>query len=130
MKIYVEQDGNITPHESDEAVIHIGRGKGNDLVIDEPRSSRKHCRILATPHGHFFEDLGSRNGTLVNGAKTKKSALSEGDTIEIGKTRLHFGEPPGADASAARSADASLQAATQEAVAEAAPPVRPEPATV
>lgn len=94
MKIYVEQEGQVRLFENSESVVHIGRGKDNELVIEEPRSSRRHCRVFETPHGYFIEDLESRNGTILNGSKVEKSVLSEGDTFEIGGTRLHFGVAP------------------------------------
>ena len=94
MKIYVEQEGQVRLFENSESVVHIGRGKDNELVIEEPRSSRRHCRLFETPHGYFIEDLESRNGTILNGSKVEKSVLSEGDTFEIGGTRLHFGVAP------------------------------------
>lgn len=47
--------------------IVIGRDVTCDLVVDDTRASRRHCRLTRSPEGFVLEDLGSRNGTLVEG---------------------------------------------------------------
>lgn len=68
---------------------HIGRGPGNDLVLaHDPAVSSEHATVwLEDGHG-WIRDLGSRNGTFVNGARIRATALRDGDTIEIGAVTL------------------------------------------
>lgn len=69
----------------------VGRSPANTLQISDPASSRKHCMIK--PSGGFtvIVDMGSSNGTRVNGEKiTREEVLSDGDIIQIGKTILRF----------------------------------------
>lgn len=64
--------------------IHIGRGSDLDMVLVEDMVSRRHARI--TTHGGEFtiEDLGSTNGTFVNGEKISRAKLKDGDRILVG----------------------------------------------
>ncbi len=70
----------------------IGRSSVSDIVIDEPSISRQHARITLTDAGLLIEDLGSSNGTFVNGqriSKVQPLILRLGDTIQLGhKVRL------------------------------------------
>lgn len=66
----------------------IGRG-GADLVLDDPEVSRRHAEVRRVQSGFEIEDLGSRNGTLVDGAATAGVApLRPGSRIRIGHTEL------------------------------------------
>lgn len=67
----------------------IGRGRGADLVLAEPTISRAHAAIGNDPQqGFFVEDLGSTNGTWLNGQRRERSRLSNGDEIQMGRLRL------------------------------------------
>jgi transcriptional regulator of acetoin/glycerol metabolism len=60
------------------------------LAIDDPRLSSRHAR-LARLHGSWFvEDLGSKNGTFVNGERVTRAALADGDVIDAGQTLLMY----------------------------------------
>jgi pSer/pThr/pTyr-binding forkhead associated (FHA) protein len=67
----------------------IGRGRSADLVFAEPTISRSHAAIGFDQGGFFVQDLGSTNGTTVNGAKAQRMALKDRDVIQMGK--LGFG---------------------------------------
>lgn len=72
----------------------IGRGRGADAVLAEPTISRAHVAIGYEPgEGFFVQDLGSTNGTLLNGVKTQRSALTDGDELRMGKLELRVGIP-------------------------------------
>ncbi len=70
----------------------IGRNAGNDLVIVDPEVSRRHAHILRREGQFTVEDLGSTNGTFVNGARVStETALRDGDTIDLADTvRLRY----------------------------------------
>ncbi|MDQ2850873.1 MAG: FHA domain-containing protein [Actinomycetota bacterium] len=70
----------------DDDVLTIGRGRGNSIVLDDMLVSRHHVRITADDDGLVLQDLGSRNGTFVNGDRVQSAALHEGDLIGIGST--------------------------------------------
>jgi len=68
----------------------IGRRSHNDVVIDNLAVSGEHAVMIAHGEETYLEDLGSTNGTTVNGQPIKKHLLQSGDTVEIGKYRLRF----------------------------------------
>jgi pSer/pThr/pTyr-binding forkhead associated (FHA) protein len=68
----------------------IGRGRGADVVIAEPTISRAHAAIGWDGHGFYLQDLGSTNGSRVNGVAAARSALAPGDEIQLGKLRLRL----------------------------------------
>jgi len=68
----------------------IGRRSHNDVVIDNLAVSGEHAVIYSASGDVYLEDLGSTNGTTVNGQPIKKHLLQSGDTVEIGKYRLKF----------------------------------------
>lgn len=68
----------------------IGRKPENDIPIDNLAVSGKHALIITILDDSFLEDLGSTNGTYVNGKLVKKHALKDGDVIAIGKHELKY----------------------------------------
>lgn len=65
----------------------MGRSSETDLVLDDPYASDFHMRLVGQDEGLMLHDLGSTNGTYVNGRRvTAPTQLSRGDTIQIGKT--------------------------------------------
>jgi pSer/pThr/pTyr-binding forkhead associated (FHA) protein len=71
----------------------IGRGRGADVVLAEPTISRAHAAIGFAGEAFFVQDLGSTNGTLVNGSREEKSTLKNGDEIQMGKLILRISLP-------------------------------------
>ncbi len=68
----------------------IGRSPANTIVIDDLASSRKHCLIKREGPAWLLQDLGSSNGTMVNGQKVKEKILETGDVITVGQTEFKF----------------------------------------
>lgn len=77
-------------YELDKERITIGRKPHNDIQIDNLAVSGKHALIITILDDSFLEDLGSTNGTYVNGKLIKKHALKNGDVIAIGKHELKY----------------------------------------
>lgn len=74
----------------DKERISIGRKPDNDIQIDNLAVSGKHALIITILDDSFLEDLGSTNGTYVNGKLVKKHALRNGDVIGLGKHELKY----------------------------------------
>ncbi len=68
----------------------IGRLKTAQVALTDQNASREHTRILHQGEGWFLVDLGSRNGTQVNGKGVQRHKLAQGDRIAVGKTVLRF----------------------------------------
>lgn len=68
----------------------IGRGSEADIIVDDPGISRRHLEIRVTPDGVVATDLGSTNGTFVEGHQVPAATLVDGNTITIGRTRILF----------------------------------------
>ncbi len=76
----------------------IGRGRTADLVLSEATISRAHA-VLGYESGKVFvEDLGSTNGTLVNGVRERRVLLADGDELSMGKLQLKIRVAPDAGA--------------------------------
>lgn len=117
----------------------IGRKPDNDVQIDNLAVSGKHALVITILDDSFLEDLGSTNGTYVNGKLIKKHALRDGDVIGIGKHELKYvNEHATADdeefektmiirPGSASAAVAAAKAAEDAGAAVAAPPVTAPP---
>ncbi|MHC4915654.1 MAG: FHA domain-containing protein [Planctomycetota bacterium] len=79
-------------HEISDDVTTFGRSSANIVQIKDEKSSRQHCRIERAGEGFRLVDLGSRNGTGVNGVKVSSQTLRPGDVVEIGACRITFDE--------------------------------------
>jgi pSer/pThr/pTyr-binding forkhead associated (FHA) protein len=72
-----------------DSLVRIGRAPGLELVIADDFVSTQHARIVPEADGPVLEDLGSTNGTLINGVRVKSPvALQPADEIEVGTVRL------------------------------------------
>jgi pSer/pThr/pTyr-binding forkhead associated (FHA) protein len=79
----------------DRAIISVGRGLESDIAIDDTSISRRHVQFLRQPDGDYVQDLGSRNGTQVNGELLRTPRLLlPGDTIVVGNIRLEYAKVP------------------------------------
>lgn len=68
----------------------LGRDPSSDFVLDDDLASRRHARVVGRGGAWILEDLGSTNGTLLNGRRTRSARLADGDAIRIGTTVLRF----------------------------------------
>jgi DNA-binding NtrC family response regulator len=82
--------------------IAVGTSEANDLVLADPSVSRHHVAIAPTAKGLLVRDLGSTNGTALNGVVIERAYLAPNAVISIGATKLRF-EPGGGEARAALS---------------------------
>jgi Protein of unknown function (DUF3662)/FHA domain len=100
----VEIDGTMHPLAGGRTI--IGRGSEADITVDDPGISRKHVEILWDGKRGQARDLGSTNGSKLNGVKLAKAPLEPGSVIEIGRTRITFRVlAQSADAAAGPAAD-------------------------
>jgi hypothetical protein len=72
-----------------DGVIMIGRGADCQVILDDDYVSTRHARVVSGENGVYVEDLGSTNGTYVNGQRiTAPTTITLADTVRIGKTIL------------------------------------------
>lgn len=81
-------DGASQSVEFDGTELTIGRAADNDLVLPDGRVSRHHARLIGRRGTLVYVDLGSTNGSRVNGVTVGELVLGEGDRIELGDSRL------------------------------------------
>ena len=75
-----------------DAPVTIGRLPGSTIVIDEPRVSRRHAEVSVGEDGYVrIGDLGSTNGTRVNGLAVTDSTARDGDEIDVGGVKIRIG---------------------------------------
>lgn len=90
--LYVQTPANKNfTFEINRVEISIGRELKNDIILDDPRVSRTHALVLKTDSETILRDLGSGNGTFVNGQRIQPNAdfkLKEGDEIKMGSCTL------------------------------------------
>lgn len=91
--VVLDADGGEARHRL-SAMTYIGRSDDNQIRIQRGGVSRRHALVVAERAGFRIEDLGSQNGTLVNGKSVQRAALSHGDIITLGDAKLRF-EVPG-----------------------------------
>lgn len=101
------------------AEVVLGRDINNEIVINDAEISRRHTRLVMQENGYAVEDLGSTNGTFVNGTRIPgPQALEPGQTIRLGENVTFSYEIVGFDA------DATIASGSEQATPET-PPVQP-----
>jgi adenylate cyclase len=84
------KDGRIYNYNIPKDEITIGRGKDNDIVLDDSTVSRNHATVKRHDNEYILVDLGSFNGTKVNGKLIQSTTLRHNDFIKIGRIKLTF----------------------------------------
>jgi Protein of unknown function (DUF3662)/FHA domain len=74
----------------EQRVTVIGRSSEADVRLDDANASRRHAELRRIGDGYSLVDLGSTNGTEVNGQRIQETALMNGDVISVGTTRITF----------------------------------------
>lgn len=82
-------DGVTKSHRIRES-LSIGRHTDNDVQLLDPEVSKQHLKVTLAGDSHLLEDLGSANGTLVNGLAVQNTHLVHGDVVELGRFRLRY----------------------------------------
>ena len=95
--LLVRSGKGILRQSFNKETVHIGRSDKNDLVVNDTKASRYHCRIVCKDGTYVLEDRGSRNGTSLNGLQVLREVLSPGDRIVIGDEVIFFDREPGTD---------------------------------
>ena len=95
--IMTSSAGEKTEYELVNETTTIGRKPGNDIQIDNLSVSGRHAQVITILEDSFLEDLGSTNGTYVNGKLVKKHALENGDNITLGKYQITYQNASGGE---------------------------------
>jgi hypothetical protein len=82
-------DGRTVPLEG-QGPWTVGRSTENDVVLSDPNVSRRHARVLRQEGGFVIEDLGSTNGTLLDGVPIDRERIDDGDELTFGQTTARF----------------------------------------
>jgi hypothetical protein len=89
--VVLDSTGRARDHISiTSAPVNIGRLSSNDVVLSDPNVSRRHAQLRREGERWIIQDLGSTNGTLVNGRQAAEHKLDHGDRIAFGTSELIF----------------------------------------
>ena len=90
-KLIMKSDsGETINFDLTKETVTIGRKPNNDIHADNLSVSGNHAQIITILDDSFLEDLGSTNGTYINGKLVKKHALEHGDKIALGKYQIEY----------------------------------------
>ena len=131
--VFYMEDGTTLVHRLESDVTTIGRHPDNNVVLTCPSSSGRHAVIKSAEDGVFVQDLGSSNGTRVNGAEIEEALLKDGDRVGFGDVQSVFysGDAPSVLEEKPVSAPRLSNSLPPPAAASAEPPVpasKPAPA--
>jgi predicted component of type VI protein secretion system len=108
----------------------VGRHASANFVLGDQLVSRNHFRVVSQAGAWFVEDLGSTNGTIVNGRRQKRAQLTDGDVIVAGTTELQFVQKDLLGGAPVRTAVPAIPVAVAPAAAVAPAPALLPPVTV
>jgi pSer/pThr/pTyr-binding forkhead associated (FHA) protein len=77
-------------HRATDHAIRLGRSPDNDVILRDPATSGHHARLERRGDQFWIVDLGSTNGTMVNGESVQEKQLSHGDRLTVGQNAVHF----------------------------------------
>jgi hypothetical protein len=78
------------PIPVESTTVNIGRGLSNDVILEDTRVSRHHAQLRYKNRRFWITDLGSTNGTFVNGERISETVLRDGDVVSLGGLELTF----------------------------------------
>ena len=97
-RFVLEENQRRTVFDLDKEAVVIGRGNQSDIAVLDLRASRIHCKVERHGSQYVLVDLGSQNGTLLNGHLVDRAPLRSGDVVGVGTARIWFDKaPPPAD---------------------------------
>ncbi len=88
--ILVDPNGPEQEFELAKTSISLGRANTNDIILNDVRVSRSHTRLECGPQGISLVDMGSSNGTRLNGIRVDRATLNPGDTISLGSQQFKY----------------------------------------
>ena len=77
-------------HRIGDHALRLGRSPDNDVILRDPATSGHHARVELRGDQFWIVDLGSTNGTYVNGEAIQEKQLTSGDRVTIGQNSVHF----------------------------------------
>jgi pSer/pThr/pTyr-binding forkhead associated (FHA) protein len=86
----VTEEGGVRAIPVDKELMTIGRLSECDIVVKDSGASRRHAQIRTVDGVSTVTDLGSTNGTKVNGRDVQSAPLSDGDRITVGATQIEY----------------------------------------
>jgi len=86
----LSSDGKVFSHKIEKDILNVGRAKDSDILLSEQKVSRKHAQLSKTLEGYLLKDLGSQNGTFVNGTRISQFLLRHNDRLKIGSSIITF----------------------------------------
>lgn len=89
-KLSISLDDGKTTHDLSEEKITIGRAPDNSIQIDDPSVSSRHAQLTLSGERYQLKDLGSTNGTRVNGETVTEIFLRPGDHLRFGKIQARY----------------------------------------
>jgi pSer/pThr/pTyr-binding forkhead associated (FHA) protein len=89
VELVMEDGGKAHPLEG-RGPWSVGRSEENDIVVPDPNVSRRHARLIRSENGFLVEDLGSTNGTLLDGAPIERERIESGDELTFGGVNARF----------------------------------------
>jgi len=90
----VIEEGDTKTLTIDQREVTVGRSSATDIPVRDIRASRRHATFTTENGGTELQDLGSQNGTFVNGALVESKVVRPGDMIDIGSVKIYFEQMP------------------------------------